>query len=307
MLNDNTNYTMKRIGLTAFMCLSCLCSYGIESYFTMENDTFLKRADNDYTHGTKLELVDEIGWHYMVSQTMYAPSDLREKHHIPGDRPYAGMLLGGIGKELFQNADSPWTHYAEVDFGMIGPAAMCKETQTAIHKLLNCRKPEGWDDQLHNEFVVNGQWWTKYKWYITEWMALVPKGGVAAGTIQDFGELGADLKIGYNIRPTANNEIIFSAPSKRKFGWMKKLSAYVYGGASERYYLYNHILEGTMFGHRDDDLKVDIERFVTEMRVGAVVRYDRYFATYYAVFRTDEFRHQKNSPDYAGIGIGWVW
>ena len=75
----------------------------------------------------------------------------------------------------------------------------------------------------------------------------------------------------------------------------------------ERYYLYNHILEGSMFGSRDKDLKVDIERFVTEFRVGAVVRYDRFFATYYAIFRTDEYKNQKDRPDYGGICIGWTF
>lgn len=295
---------MKRILVIIFAAITG-SGFGIDTYFTMENDAIL-RNDNDYTHGTKLEVVDDSGIHYMASQTMYAPDDLKQKHHIPHDRPYAGMLIGGVGYEFFQNPQTPWTHYGELDFGMIGPAAMCKDTQTMIHKLLGCKKPEGWDDQLHNEFVVNGQWWTKYNLYLTEWMALVPKGGVAAGTIQDFGELGADLKIGYNIRPTPNNEIMFSAPVRRG-GMLSKLSAYVYGGASERYYLYNHMIEGTLFGHRDDDLKADIERFVTEMRVGAVVKYDRFYATYYAVFRTDEYKGQKNAPDYAGIGIGWSW
>ena len=298
---------ISRIYIVIVGIVASLLSYGLETYLTMENDTFLKHQDNDYTHGTKIEAIDDSGVHYMVSQTMYAPDNLRLKEHIPGDRPYAGMLIGGLGYEFFRDKDSPWTNYGEIDFGMIGPAAGCKETQMAIHKLLNCRKPQGWDNQLHNEFVVNGQWWTKYNWYLTDWMAIVPKSGVAAGTIQDFGEVGADLKIGYNIRPTANNEIMFSAPSRRGAVKWNKLSAYVYGGASERYYLYNHMLEGTLFGHRDDDLKATIERFVTEMRVGAVLKYDRFYATYYAVFRTDEYRHQKNAPDYGGIGIGWTW
>ena len=155
-----------------------------ETYFTMENDTFLRRDDSDYTHGTKFEAVDrDMGIHYMISQTMYAPPDLRKEHHVPGERPYAGMLIGGVGYEFFADPYSPWTHYGELNFGMIGPAAMCKETQTMIHKLLDCRKPQGWDDQLHNEFVVNGQWWTKYNWYLNDYVALVPKGGMAAGTI----------------------------------------------------------------------------------------------------------------------------
>ena len=108
----------------------CMSSRGaIESRLTMENDTFLKKDDSDYTHGTKFEIVDkDLGLHYMVQQTMYAPPDLSLKHHEPGDRPYAGMLIGGVGYEFFQDEESPWTHYGEIDFGIIGPGAGCKET-----------------------------------------------------------------------------------------------------------------------------------------------------------------------------------
>ena len=59
---------------------------------------------------------------------MYAPSDLSREDHIKGDRPYAGILYGGAGYEFFKDKTSPWTHYAELDFGMIGPAAGCKHT-----------------------------------------------------------------------------------------------------------------------------------------------------------------------------------
>lgn len=300
---------MKRIAFVVATMLTSLCS-ATEAILTFENDAILKGGeDNDYTHGTRGEVVTDGGYHFMLSQTMYAPDDLRKEHHVKGERPYAGMLLGGIGYEFFQDPASPWTHYGEFNFGVIGPAAMCKETQTAVHKLLNCRKPMGWDDQLHNEVVANAQWWTKYNWMPFDWLAVVPKAGAAAGTIQDFAEIGCDVKIGWNIRPTPNNEIMFSATAngKRGGGWLDKLTAYVYAGVGERFYLYNHLLEGSMFGNRDKDLKVDKEPFVTEFHVGAVVRYERFFATYYAVFRTDEYKGQKDAPDYGGIGIGWSW
>lgn len=278
---------------------------GLETYLTMENDALIKH-DDDYTHGTKVEVVNDAGYHFMASQTMYAPSDLTRKDHIKGDRPYCGMLLGGIGYEFLSSPNSPWTHYGEIDFGMIGPSSKCKETQMLIHKWLNCRKPEGWDNQLHDEFVVNGQWWTKYNWYVTDWFAVVPRTGVAVGTIQDMAEVGCDLKFGWNIRPTVNNDIIFSA-TKDGYGWADKLTAYVFVGASERYYLYNHILEGSLFGNKDDGLDVDINPFVGELRCGAVVKYDRFFATYYMIFRQNEFKGQKSHPDFGGIGIGWNW
>ena len=56
-----------------------------------------------------------------------------------------------------------------------------------------------------------------------------------------------------------------------------------------------------------DGLTVDIERFVTELRAGAVIRYARFFATFYAVVRTDEYRHERHKPAYGGIGVGWNW
>ncbi len=87
---------------------------------------------------------------------MYAPSDLRREDHIVGDRPYAGVIYGGVGYEFFRDHNLYWTHYGELDFGMIGPAAFCGHTQKFIHKILNCRDPKGWHNQLHNEFVVNG-------------------------------------------------------------------------------------------------------------------------------------------------------
>jgi len=299
---------MKNSALILFSVLTGLC-YGVQTYLSIENDTLLKKSDNDYSHGTKFEVADDNGFHYLAQQNMYTPNDLKEKHHIPGERPYAGILLGGVGYEVYFDPQSPWTHYTELDFGMIGPAAMCKDTQTMIHKLLDCRKPQGWDDQLHNEFVVNGQWWTKYNYYITKWMALVPRFGALAGTLQDALEAGVDLKIGYNIRPTVRKDVVFNNGMMfrgvKGSNWYDKLTAYVYAGLDERYYLYNHILEGSFFTNKDKDLSVDIEPFVSEFRFGAVIKYDNFFITYYAIMCTDEYKHQKTAPDYGGLCLGW--
>ena len=296
---------MKKLILTASLAIAGAV-HGIETYLTMENDTFLVKQDNDYTHGTELKVVDDK-WHYLIEQNMYAPSDLRKKEHIKGDRPYCGLLLGGIGYEFFYDPESNWDHYGELNFGMVGPAAGCKTTQTLIHKMLNCKKPEGWDNQLHNEFVVNAQWWTKYNYFVTDWFAVVPRVGVAAGTLQDMVEVGCDFRIGYNMQKTAGNNIMFSAPAVADRGWKDKLSCYMFAGVDERYYLYNHILEGSLFGHKDDGLDVDIHPFVPEARAGVVIKYDRFYFAYHAVFRGDEFKGQKHRPDYGGICVGWTW
>ena len=58
---------MKKL-IMAMAALLLLNSFGgqVESYFTMENDTFLRRDDSDYTHGTGLVLIDEQRFHYVV-------------------------------------------------------------------------------------------------------------------------------------------------------------------------------------------------------------------------------------------------
>ena len=288
-----------------------ITGHALETYLTMENDTFIVKNDADYSHGTGLEVVDDL-FHYKLGQNMYTPNDLRLKHHVKGDRPYAGMLYGGVGYEFFKDPQSYWSHYGELDFGVIGPGAMCKDTQTAIHKILGCRKPQGWDDQLHNEFVVNAQWWTKYNWYLCDYVALVPRTGILAGTVQDATEVGCDLKIGWNMKSRksvgdkeSGNSIMFSAG--KPSAWYEKLSCWVYAGIDERYYLYNHLLEGSFFTNKDKDLSVNIEHFVPEFRFGVVVRYDNFYFSYYGIRRGDEYKHQKNAPDYGGICIGWVW
>jgi len=131
---------------------------------------------------------------------MYTPSDICTKEHIPGSRPYAGWLGAEIGKQLFTDSSSPWSHYAAVNFGMVGPSSQAGNTQIKVHEILGCRKPMGWDTQLSDEFCVNAQWWSKYNWYICDYVALIPRGGVLVGTLQDAAEVGADLKIGWNIR-----------------------------------------------------------------------------------------------------------
>lgn len=302
-----------KILFLAFFALCMFSSIASQFNLELENDCFLPKreffgkGDHDYTHGTCLEYIDDSFNHYKFGQNMYAPSDLTRRDHIKNDRPYAGIIYGGAGHEFFKDKNPFWTHYGEIDFGMIGPAAFCGHTQKFIHKVLGCKDPKGWHNQLHNEFVVNGQWWEKYNYYICDYVALVPRAGVLAGTIQDAVEVGCDLKFGWNLQNDVGNNLMFSAPKDGAKSFFDKLVAYAYIGADERYYLYNHFLEGSFIRNKDKDLAVSIEPFVGEVQCGACLKYGRFYAKYYIVFRQDEFKHQKHSPNYAGLSFGWSW
>lgn len=153
---------------------------------------------------------------------------------------------------------------------------------------------------------MNAQWWTKYNWYFCDYAALVPRAGLLAGNVQDAAEVGCDLKVGWNIKDKKDvgNNIMFSSTNGKK-SWLDELSCYAYVGPDVRYYLYNHILEGSMFNHKDDGLDVDIEPFVPELRAGAALQFKSFFVHYYVVLRSKEFEHQPNHPHYGGLELGW--
>ena len=104
-------------------------------------------------------------------------------------------------------------------------------------------------------------------------MAIVPRIGILAGTIQDAVEVGCDLKVGWNLKNDVGNSIMFSAVQGKGHSWLDDLQAYAYIGADERYYLYNHFLEGSFIRSKDRDqhLDVDMEPFVGEIQGGLCI------------------------------------
>jgi len=139
---------MKKI-LFVLISLVSLIANADSVALILENDClfnrYFKNQDNDYTHGTGLEYWYKDEWRFMLQQNMYTPSDICTKEHIPGTRPYAGWLGAEIGKQLFTGSDSPWSHYAAVNFGMVGPSSQAGNTQIKVHEIFHCRKPMGWD------------------------------------------------------------------------------------------------------------------------------------------------------------------
>ena len=313
MFMNATKKTLAALILAALPALAGAHSVGL----ILENDCFFNRTfknqDNDYTHGTGLEYWYRDEWRIMLQQNMYTPSDICTPYHVPGSRPYAGWLGAEVGKQLFAGADSPWSHYAALNFGMVGPSARAGEVQTQIHKWLKCRTPEGWDTQLSDEFCVNAQWWTRYNWYVCDYVALVPRGGVLVGTLQDAAEIGCDLKAGWNIRKRKDGgggSQMFSAAGPGASGgssFWDRLVAYAFVGGDCRYWLYNHFLEGSLFNNKDSDVTVDIEPFVGELCFGAYLELYGVYVKYYAVIRSYEYKTQEDWPDYGGIAVGYRW
>jgi len=168
----------------------------------LENDSLLNpfptRTDRYYTHGTRLEWlrgeqspdanflpgVTHADWcslvcgggfrrgnvnaGYALGQNMYTPQDISIAAPQPNDRPWAGHLYGSRIASISyveESLNAQRQDRIEVSLGIVGPASLAKELQTAWHKLdRDWVRPRGWDNQLRNEPILQLRYETALRW-----------------------------------------------------------------------------------------------------------------------------------------------
>lgn len=130
--------------------------------------------DNDFTHGISLGYyldIDEISWlaspleaiamardsrqyklGFQLSQMMWSPLDISKEYPEPDERPYAGIIALETELALMghKNADK-----LSLFMGVIGPSSYMEETQKFMHEIIKSPTPDGWDNQVENQALLN--------------------------------------------------------------------------------------------------------------------------------------------------------
>ena len=84
------------------------------------------------------------------AQGIFTPTDFSRSDLIEDDRPYAAALLVGLG---YNAREGDQLRTTQLQFGIVGPAALGKQAQDAVHQITGSEKFRGWDNQLENEPV----------------------------------------------------------------------------------------------------------------------------------------------------------
>lgn len=194
-----------------------------------DNDIFLN-SDNNFTSGLSLQRHSELrpawsdidlpawmkfgrylpGLNYpkllrrigiAVGQNIQTPNDLEATSLIVDDVPYAGSLSFEMNWLAFD--DDSLRGYGLI-VGVVGPASGAEAVQKWIHRAIDSPIPQGWDNQLPNELVVNlnGLFKRKFahmgsrpKWYAD----FAVHGGFGAGTALIFAEAAIESRFGFNV------------------------------------------------------------------------------------------------------------
>lgn len=307
--------------------------------FYFDNDLFAG-SDEQYTNGGRLawlssnyrfeNLPSEVrrlgklarldrkeGWMFnygfSLTQLIFTPEDVDAKRLIRDDRPYAGWLGFGFSVHA-KRADV--VHSAELNLGMVGPAALGEEAQNGVHRMRGFAEAEGWDNQLSNEFAMN--LFLSSKWRFSpealthgRWRGeFLPRYGIALGNVETSADVGFTVRWGYNLPndfanqrldPTAYNQQFFIDRDGSAVG-LGDLGFWVQGGAAGKAVGRDIFLDGNTFS---DSHSVDKEYLVGELELGAGLRWGRFKLGYTHTLRTEQWRGQDDVQYIGSVALSY--
>ena len=296
MNNEKTQMINKLVkfiilaALVGFIILLAMATYGDQVSLYLENDVIFS-TDHYYTHGTRIEYWPSAGdWNASIGQNMYTPDDKLVAALQPYDRPYAGYLYGAVG---YVTNDALLYVETELQVGMTGPDAYGKQTQDCIHKLVGSGLWPGWNNQIHNSFIVQN--WTKVSCPsdISSWFDIVPNATFDVGLLEDYASAGVTSYLGYNLPAFAP---VTDIPLKLSLHQPATFRAYLDAGAEARYVAYNRLLE-------DPRYAISVSPVVCRGYAGVNLEYDGHALVVGFEMTSVEFREQPAAERFGTVEL----
>ena len=315
--------------------------FGSVSVYT-ENDKYLGDTDEHYTNGLKLSLLStdlrsftdesvpdpvrglsrllgglvqpeqsyKVG--LTLGQNLYTPSNTATSAALPDDRPYAAWLYGGIAFHIYHPTAASGVaerlDVFEINGGVVGPAALGRETQNGFHDIIHVAHAEGWDNQIGHEPGLNFVYERKYRFATagarTGWGAdVIPHAGLSAGNVFTYANAGGEARFGWCLPSDFGSNLIrpsgdSNGPRRAPFNFL--LFAATDGRAVAR----DITLDGNTFG---DSASVDKKNFVADFYAGASCGTTHWQLTYAQAYRTREFDGQDHLSVFGSLSLTFFY
>lgn len=295
-----------------------------------ENDAWVGAGDGHYTNGLEViwafeptadhwttAIADLVpGWKngevdgvaYRLGQRIYTPDDITIAERQEDDRPWAGVLHGGLSLH-----DDRWhddwfeTRSLHLDAGVVGPASGAGWAQRHFHVSVAGDEPEGWSHQLENEPFLNlgyeHAWARQVSWRSHE-LEYGPSAGLALGNLYTYASAGLGARYGKGLDRSRGIPSIDPAQGERAYfqpgpgvGW------HVFAAVEGRYMAHNLLLDGNTWR---DSHSVDREPWVGDVQFGFAVNWDRFQLAYTIAWRTEEFSSQTHTDRFGSFTLS-MW
>jgi hypothetical protein len=196
--------------------------------------------------------------------------------------------------------------------GVVGPSSMAEQSQKTVHKIIDAKDPNGWDNQLRDEFGL------LLTLEDTHRVLRKRPGGLdcdfifhfggAAGNVAVYGATGFIMRLGVHIPHDYGISLIrpgraATVPAARtEAGRYKngKLGLFGFAGAEGRGIVHNIFLDGNTF---KDSHSVDKKPFVADLKLGMSLIWKNFQFTYTHVYRTREFEGQDDPQIFGSLTL----
>ncbi len=280
--------------------------------FHYDND-FFTATDYYYTQGINIEYVhpsliknpvskilvrfkdDHIKYGMAVEHIAFTPTSIRHNEILSHDRPFAAFVLL---KSFSSSVDTSHRQRITAAFsiGIIGQAAFGEGMQKTIHHWLKNIEPLGWQNQIHNDVIVNYELNHEKQIYSSDhFVSLNSNLMIEAGTLVDEMSAGFTVTAGKYTPP-------FSGAEKKDGN---NFQLYFYNQPLLRFNGYDATLQGGMLNHASPyTLSADeITRITFRDNFGIILTTGKLYLEYYQSFLTKEFNSGRTHR-WGGIKIG---
>ncbi len=299
---------MKYLYTTAFFMMCLL--FALEAVAQLEEPRYMVRIteDNDflnliggstdrsYTNGSRIEFfhpsrlkrhsflykilptagdssINVAGW--SLTQLMVTPENISTTEYQPNDYRYAGSLFVTRSFHSY-NPIKKFSYQSELLVGIRGPHALARQTQTALHAMINSEEPRGWHNQLDTQLLLNLAF-TAEKNLFT-WKNLVElNGGVQArvGSLVDAVHIYPVLRIGKMAPYFYGLFSRYGSYTDRRKN--NKFQYYMVVKSTLSFVAYNAMLKGARTNVEKEDLGSEkslyLARRAGDVQIGAVISY----------------------------------
>lgn len=225
---------------------------------------------------------------FFIGQNLYTPRNISIADNQPNDRPWAAWLyFGGV----LQRVQGNRLDTAELDIGMVGPAALGRPIQSGWHHLVGAQQPKGWSNQASNELAFMAAYLQKRR-FGNSTIQIVPHAGLTLGTAMTLARVGGIVRIG-------NRMTGFGPDSIEPGGAMLQTTRaqdqattgaccewYLFAGGDYRLVARNIFLDGPMFS---DGPNVNHRNVVHDATAGFAMRYRQLNLSLTHIRRSEEF------------------
>jgi hypothetical protein len=299
----NLNYYI----LFCILCTSTLLKAQTDSVspekrfsFIYDND-FFAATDRYYTQGVLLTLQHPVLRFSPLSKVLLKSKNSQHKHTViieqdvftarsirymggavyKGERPFTALFF--ISQKLqSNNSDKRSILISQIDLGIIGPNALGEQEQKGIHKALNNIQPQGWQNQLNQDLMINYR--VSYSKVVlgTPFFDCLLTGGGRLGTIYTDAFIGTDVRIGLL-------DNYFNAEEKKK----NHLKVFMTLGASGKAVGYNATLQGGLISKNNiyELSDSEITRAVYQLSAFITLEYKKLVLGFGRYYLTPEFEN----------------